>query len=456
MKLWLKISLICIVVLIIIVTICCAALLAQAKKDILQVTVENAQSEQNNLQFSFSNMTSYYGRNDLDAVTKSSLIKYCFSNYADRDAVLVSDDGETIYSRMDIQPEMLLPLQNPVEQKYLLDEQNGRNILIVGNKVSVLGEEYSVYVVRDISSVYEDIQKMGLRFLVIGALCIAAGIALIVLFVRLALRPIKNLGSSAKRIAKGEYSQRATITTGDEIGELAQDFNSMAQAVQTHVAELEEIAERRRLFMSALTHEYKTPLTSVIGYSETLLTTKLPEEAVQTSLKHIYDECRRLERLTQKLMALIVIREDIAKTEEPVERLLQNVERSIREVLHQRGIHLIIDNSIGRLPMDADLMQDLLINLIDNASKASTKGQTVTVRAYGRTIEVTDEGMGIAEDEIPRITEPFYMVDKSRSRKKGGSGIGLALAARIAEAHGAKLVIESKIGKGTKVKIIFP
>ena len=89
---------------------------------------------------------------------------------------------------MEIQPEVLLPLGDTVEQKYLLDEDNGKNILIVGNKISILGEEYYVYVVRDISSVYEDIRKMGLRFFAIGALCIAAGIALIILFVRLAVR----------------------------------------------------------------------------------------------------------------------------------------------------------------------------------------------------------------------------------------------------------------------------
>ncbi len=456
MKLWQKISIICIVVLIVIVAVCCISLLAQAQKDILQVTVENAQSEQNNLQFSFSNMASYYGKNDLDEVTKHSLIKYCFSNFADRDAVLVSAGGETLYSRMELQPETLLPVENVAEQQYRMDETNGRNILIVGSNVSVLGDNYSVYIVRDISSVYEDIRNMGLKFFAISALCIAAGIVLIVLFVRLAVKPVKELGISAQRIAKGEYEERAEISTNDEIGELARVFNSMADAVQTHVAELEETSERRRLFMSALTHEYKTPLTSVIGYSETLLTTKLSEEAVQTSLKHIYDECKRLERLTQKLMALIVIQDAVPLKEEPVAALFERVRRSSSDILNQRGVQLNIECNIGNLPMDADLMQDLLINLVDNASKASNRGQTVTVRAYGRTIEVVDEGIGIATGEIPRITEPFYMVDKSRSRKKGGSGIGLALAAKIAEAHGARLAIESSPEKGTIVKVIFP
>lgn len=455
MKLWLKISLICIVVLASVVVICCITLLTQAKNDIMQVTIENARAKQSSLQASFSDMVSYYGGGNLAVVTKNSLIKYCFSRYADQESVLFSE-GDTVYSRVDVQPEALLPLQARDQQNVLQVTVGGRNYLIVGSALVLMGDQYSVYVVRDITSVYDNITKMGLRFFAIGAVCIIAGMALIILFVRMAVKPLKLLGDSARHIAKGEYEQRAVVSTNDEVGELARDFNSMADAVKAHIAELEETAERRRLFMSALTHEYKTPLTSVIGYSETLLMTRLPEETVTASLEHIHEECKRLERLTQKLLALIVVGEEIPLKEEPVEELLRNVRRSTAEILRQRGIRLEIDCSAGTLPMDADLMQDLLINLVDNASKASKEGQTVWLRAAGRTIEVVDEGIGIAEKELPRITEPFYMVDKSRSRKKGGSGIGLALVARIVEAHRARLVIKSRPGKGTTVGVIFP
>ena len=101
-------------------------------------------------------------------------------------------------------------------------------------------------------------------------------------------------------------------------------------------------------------------------------------------------------------------------------------------------------------------MLSLLVNLADNAAKASAAGQTVTIRAYDRTVEVVDQGIGIPAEELPRVIEPFYMVDKSRSRKLGGSGLGLALANRIAKAHGARMVIESTPGSGTAIKVIFP
>ncbi len=454
MKLWLKISLICIIVLVSVVVICCATLLSQAKNDILQVTTQNAQTKQNNLQASFGGMVNYYASDDLNVVAKSSLLKYCFSHYADQESVLVFG-SETIYSRVDLQPEILLPLDQN-EQQYLLYNKDGVDILIVGNTITLLGDKYSVYTVHDISSVYSNITKMGLWFFAIGAVCILIGVALIILFVRMAVKPLKLLGESARKIAGGNYSQQAAVTMNDEVGDLACDFNRMADAVQAHVAELEDTAERRKLFMSALTHEYKTPLTSVIGYSETLLMTKLPEEAVQASLTHIHEECKRLERLTQKLLGLIVVQDDLLLKDEPVQRLIEKVQSSTEELLRHRGIQLKTECSAGNLPLDADLMQDLLINLVDNASKASKEGQTVVLRAYGRTIEVVDKGAGIAENEIQRITEPFYMVDRSRSKLKGGSGIGLALVARIAEAHKARLVIESKPEHGTTVKIIFP
>ena len=107
------------------------------------------------------------------------------------------------------------------------------------------------------------------------------------------------------------------------------------------------------------------------------------------------------------------------------------------------------------LNMDADLMQSALINLVDNASKASASGQEIAMRAYDGVIEVSDSGMGISQSELERITEPFYVVDKSRSKKLGGSGLGLALVKEIVNAHDAALEIESSVGAGTTIRVRF-
>ena len=105
--------------------------------------------------------------------------------------------------------------------------------------------------------------------------------------------------------------------------------------------------------------------------------------------------------------------------------------------------------------MDFDLLRAALVNLVDNARKASRGGQSIILRAYGNTIEVADCGKGIPQEEMERITEPFYMIDRSRSKKYGGAGLGLALVQQIAEAHGARLDVESTLGQGTIIRIIF-
>ena len=136
--------------------------------------------------------------------------------------------------------------------------------------------------------------------------------------------------------------------------------------------------------------------------------------------------------------------------------LFDDVVESMAKTMQERMTPLKIECETDTLMVDADLIRSALINLVDNASKASDAGRTVVLKAYGRTIEVVDSGKGIPENEIARITEPFYMIDPSRNRKNGGSGLGLALVCEIVRAHGAALSIESEVGKGTVVKIEFP
>ena len=154
-------------------------------------------------------------------------------------------------------------------------------------------------------------------------------------------------------------------------------------------------------------------------------------------------------------MKLITLKQDIELKPSSVPQLFERVEESVAETLRQRDTRLISDCKMDTLNMDADLMQSVLINLVDNASKASAKVQSVTMRAYDDVIEVSDQGMGIPQSEIDRITEPFYVVDKSRSKKLGGSGLGLALVKEIVNAHGAELEIESSVGEGTTMRVRF-
>ena len=452
MKLWQKVSLICSAVLTSIVLLMGGLLLREAEQSILELTYQQSSDKQRNLSASFSEMSNYYLEETDSAPVEYSLVKYCFSRFADSTCVLMKG-SETLYSNVAVDMSRYAIKGYDAEQ--FEEEIGGRQILITGSTVSVRNEPYAVYVVEDITGVYESITRMVWRFALIGGVGILLGFVLIGLLVRRSMQPLAVLKTAAGRIAAGGYGERATVLSKDEVGALANDFNRMAEAVENHIGDLTETAERQRLFIGGVTHEFKTPLTTVILNADTLQNACMDEEERQTALSYIERQCKWLERITQKLLKLITLKQDIELKPSSVPQLFERVEESMAETLRQRDTRLISECKLNTLSMDADLMQSVLINLVDNASKASTPGQAVTMRAYDDVIEVFDNGIGIPESELARITEPFYVVDKSRSKKLGGSGLGLALVKEIISAHGAELEIDSSVGIGTTIRIQF-
>ena len=452
MKLWQKVSLICSAVLTSIVLLMGGLLLREAEQSILDLTYQQSSDKQRNLSASFSEMSNYYLEETDSAPVEYSLVKYCFSRFADSTCVLMKG-SETLYSNVAVDMSRYAIKGYDAEQ--FEEEIGGRQILITGSTVSVRNEPYAVYVVEDITGVYESITRMVWRFALIGGVGILLGFVLIGLLVRRSMQPLAVLKTAAGRIAAGGYGERATVLSKDEVGALANDFNRMAEAVENHIGDLTETAERQRLFIGGVTHEFKTPLTTVILNADTLQNACMDEEERQTALSYIERQCKWLERITQKLLKLITLKQDIELKPSSVPQLFERVEESMAETLRQRDTRLISECKLNTLSMDADLMQSVLINLVDNASKASAPGQAVTMRAYDDVIEVSDNGIGIPESELARITEPFYVVDKSRSKKLGGSGLGLALVKEIISAHGAELMIESSVGIGTTIRVQF-
>ncbi len=454
MKLWKKISFICSVVLIVIVAVSSALLLVQSKNSILQLTYEQAHDKQRNIASAFSGMAGYYTSESDSSTTNESLIKYCFSRFADSSSVLLADTG-ILYSRVAIAPEDYLVIGESGQQQQVSQKIDGHDILIVGSNVFVKQINYRIYVVEDISAVYNDIATMIWRFLLISVVGVTVGVVWISLLVRRSMEPLRTLGKTAKRIAAGNYAERATRMTQDEVGELAGDFNAMAFAVERQIEHLTEIAERQHLFIAGVTHEFKTPLTTMILNADTLQNAYMDEAQIKTSAAAIQRQCQWLERLTQKLLKLVTLKRQIQREDIALLPLFEQARDGMSEILEQRGTPVYIECKTDSLKLDSDLMQSVLINLLDNASKASRQEQSVRLTAYDDTIEVSDHGCGIPASELARITEPFYMVDQSRSKKYSGSGLGLALVKEIVTAHDAELSIESELDVGTTVRIRF-
>lgn len=285
------------------------------------------------------------------------------------------------------------------------------------------------------------------------------GITMLVLFaiLRHILQPLQELNETTKRLAEGDYDQRVVVRRKDEIGQLEESFNKMAEAVETSTRSLEESERRKTLFMGNLTHELKTPMTAISGYAQTLLSTKISRENQEAALLYIYEECGRLERLSKKMMKLLELDQDesLVFADTPVSRLFEAAAKSCEVILKDKQMTLECIEHGEHFPMELDLMTDVLINLIDNGIKASDSGGKIILRAYGNCIEVQDFGQGIPAEEQEKIMEPFYMVDKSRSRKSGGAGLGLALTAMIAKRHNISIRIDSKEGEGTRMILQF-
>lgn len=224
---------------------------------------------------------------------------------------------------------------------------------------------------------------------------------------------------------------------------------------------LQETAEKQELLLGALAHEMKTPLTSVIGYSDSLLHVRLSEGQRYRALENINREGRRMETLSGKMLQMLGLyqNQSIEMKERRIEEVIDCVIGLKRDKAVQCGISIRTEGDGFSLQMDAELMESLLINLVDNALRASGPGSTVVVRAeyldHRKVLQVEDQGIGIPQSELPRVTEAFYMVDKSRSRRAGGSGLGLALCVEIARLHHGKLSIESREGQGTTVSVTF-
>ena len=459
MKLWQKTSLICIAVLLVIVTACSSVLLIHSKNSILELTYSRARDRQKSLASSFSEMAGYYIAEGDSRTVETSLVNYCFSRFADSSSVLMRGD-ETLYSGVSANPRAFLPLsENEYSMKIAEREIDGRNVLIVGSLVMVRSASYAVYVVEDISTTYNSIVSLAWTFAAVSLAGVLIGAGCIALIMRRSTRPLTSLAKTARQIAGGDYSMRADVHTEDEIGALAGDFNLMAEAVETRIAELMETAERQRLFIGGVTHEFKTPLTALLLHSRMLRRANMTEEERDNSLAHIESQCAWLERLVQTLLKLITLEQAILVENVSVAALFEWVRQSTQQALADKGVALIMRCDADTLPMNADLMQSLLINLVDNAAKAydaDAQNKTVTLSCYGNVLEVKDYGRGIPKESMERIFEPFYMVDKSRSKKAGGSGLGLALVKQIADAHGARLEVESTLGSGTAVRVVFP
>ncbi|WP_339803251.1 HAMP domain-containing sensor histidine kinase [Paenibacillus sp. FSL R5-0744] len=313
---------------------------------------------------------------------------------------------------------------------------------------------------RDISELFNKQQELNRFFVMINWIVGPVLLLLLYLLIRHLSKPLKLLSETSKTIAEGDYTKRVQLRSKDEFGELALNFNRMAEAVEQRVTELSDMAEEKQRMVDNLAHELRTPLTSMQGFAEFLTTANIGQEEQQTAGGYILSETLRLKNLAFKLLDLSVLRhQPLALQQVDISELFQAIQQTERPKLTDASIRFHIQHTISNVWGDPDLLASLLVNLVENAIHASKQGSEIHMLAYElngeAVLEIRDTGTGITAEMAKRVFEPFYRGDQARSREYGGAGLGLSLCRQIAEAHKARLSLNSVLGEGTSIRLFL-
>ena len=375
---------------------------------------------------------------DTDDKIREKMIIYAFRQVFHDSAVLYQD-GKEQYNGTKYEFD-LQNIRNLTKNKHdgfendiycdkpLISKTNGNVFLLFySSSYSSTDMNYQIVTYKDITSVQKQSQTLFYQ---------AGGFTLfLVLFVgfflfltlRKIMEPLTRLKEAAVSVANGNYEIKVPAEGKTELAQVGKSFNLMTGKVREQIEKLSSVNQAQRQLLGSLAHELKTPMTAIIGYADTLLTVRLSPKRQEIALDYIRNE------------------------------FLEAVKKLVTYRLQEKKICLEIHCNPEELrkTFDPDLMMSAVTNFIDNAVKASDENSKIVLEATQNHLSVQDYGKGIPEEDLKRVTEAFYMVDKSRSRVKGSVGLGLALCQKIADIHGFQLEITSHLGKGTIVSVLW-
>lgn len=372
---------------------------------------------------------------------------------------LGSEDGTEIYQSYSMRLEKV-PVYRIEEGEresgcYLYSDAD-RYFLMTRSYMSTdMGNVY-LNIVQDISDVFTSRNDQLWVFyrIMIGIMFVTAIFSYIIAYHL--TKPLSGLSKVARKISEGDLTVRAGLESSDEVGELAADIDEMAENLEKNIEELNDAVRRQEDFVGNFAHELKTPLTSIIGYADMLRSRKLSQETVFSAANYIFTEGKRLEGMSFKLLELLVTKQqNITMKKIDAEYFFDEVKGALAPIMQRDDVELIVEVQEGYLMADMDLLKSVIFNLADNARKATDGVLNAFIKIRGELrngqyiISVADNGSGIPKEEVDKITEAFYMVDKSRAREQGGAGLGLALCKQIVEVHEGTMEIKSTEGEGT-------
>ena len=272
-----------------------------------------------------------------------------------------------------------------------------------------------------------------------------------------ALRPVEAISAAAERISEGNLSERVSVTDGsDELGALAGVLNRT-------FARLEDAFAQQRRFTADASHELRTPLAVLISETQSTLARPRTADEYRETVEACLETAQQMRRLADSLLELARFdagQEPFERKEVDLASLLQSCAQAMRPLAAAREVSITVETAPSVVMGDSDRLGQVVTNLLANAMYYNRPGGTVraecTVQSGRAVLRVLDTGVGIPTEDLPRIFERFYRADKSRGRSEGRSGLGLAIVKAIVDAHGAEIVVESRVGEGSVFKIMFP
>ncbi len=411
-----------------------------------------------------SQLTSY--AEDSSAVFASQ-VRTLVENFQERERMelmAIDINGKVTFTSSGFEPgnEVYMPdfteaLRSNSGTAEMVDVVNGEKIMAITVISPVVGEQLAA--MRIAVSLDRIDQQIILFILVITLVCVAILFFVIFsssYFINSIVNPVGEIGATARKIAQGDFGARLHKKNDDEIGELCDTINYMA----------EELSANERMkndSISSVSHELRTPLTAIKGWAETLndMHEEIDRETLGKGMRVINGETERLTQMVEELLdfsrlqsgRIQLIRENLDLIAELSDAVMMYEERAKHE---SKQLVYEEPDLIAPFYGDRNRLRQVFVNIIDNALKYSDKGDTITIQARlseGMTcIEVADTGCGIREADLPRIKEKFFKANATRR----GSGIGLAMADEIVSMHGGSLEITSKETVGTRVTIRLP
>jgi two-component system phosphate regulon sensor histidine kinase PhoR len=316
---------------------------------------------------------------------------------------------------------------------------------------------------KQIGSVTGQVYRtVGITFL----LSLVIGIAMGFWLVRRIIKPVREIVSAAESISKGDFSKEIKVASKDEISALAESINLMNRELQKRFSAAMQYEQLRKDFVANVSHELRTPLTFIKGYVETLKEGGMEDKQNAAEFLNIIDRnVKQLTNLVEDLLELSrmeskanIARISPANINKLIEKVIENYQPAI--ISKQHTVIKNINDSIPEIKIDPDLIGKAIGNLLDNAIKYTSNGGKIELKAEIEAdrlkIECIDNGIGIPQEDLIRIFERFYRVDKSRSREMGGTGLGLSIVKHIVQLHKGDVSVQSKPDKGSIFTIKLP